>query len=106
MATQNQSTISQKKKKLIHSETTILTLRVNHREPKHISYRYEIFQTKKVRLQTSSMKLNHDSKHIQYSSNKKNQPQTTKPNILSKPMFEHCKTHKLNKISQNEEIHL
>ena len=73
---------------LSHSETTILTLSVNHREPKQISYGYEIFQTTKVILQTSSMKLNHDSKHIQQSSNKNNQPQTTKSNILSKPMFE------------------
>ena len=41
MATQNQSIISQKIKNLSHSETTILTLSVNHREPKHISYGYE-----------------------------------------------------------------
>ena len=88
MATQNQSIISQTIKNLSHFETTILTLRVNHREPKHISYGYEIFQITKVRLQTSSMKLNHDSKHIQQSSNKNNQPQTTKSNILIKPMFE------------------
>ena len=49
MATQNQSIISQKIKNLSHSETTILTLSVNHREPKHISYGYEIFQTTKIR---------------------------------------------------------
>ena len=78
MATQNQSIISQTIKNLSHSETTILTLRVNHRKPKHISYGYEIFQTTKVRLQTSSMKLNHDSKHIQQSSNKNNQIQRFK----------------------------
>ena len=88
MATQNQSIISQTIKNLSHSETTILTLGVNHREPKHLSYGYEIFQTAKVRLQTSSMKLNRDSKYIQQSSNKNNQLQTTKSNILSKPMFE------------------
>ena len=88
MTTQNQSIISQTIKNLSHSETTILTLSVNHREPKHISYGYEIFQTTKVRLETSSNKLNHDSRHIQKSSNKNNQPQTTKSNILSKPMFE------------------
>ena len=58
MATQNQSFISQTIKNLSHSETTILTLSVNHRESKHISYGYEIFQTTKVKLQTSSMKLN------------------------------------------------
>ena len=88
MATQNQSIISQTIKNLSHTETTTLTLNVNHKESKHITYRYEIFQTIKVRLQTSSMKLNHDSKHIQQSSNKNNQPQTTKSNILIKPMFE------------------
>ena len=52
MATQNQSNISQidqKKKNFSLSETTILTLSVNHKEPKHIYYGYEIFQTKKVR---------------------------------------------------------
>ena len=38
-----------KKKNFSLSETTILTLSVNHKEPKHISYGYEIFQTKKVR---------------------------------------------------------
>ena len=81
MATQNQSIISQTIKNLSHSKTTILTLSVNHRESKHVSYGYQIFQT-------SSMKLNHDSKHIRRSSNKNNQPQTTKSNILSKPMFE------------------
>ena len=75
MATQNQSIISQANKNLNHFETTILTLRVNHKEPKHISYGYEIFQTTKVRLHTSSMKLNHDSKHIQQFSNKNNQTQ-------------------------------
>ena len=64
MATQNQSIISQKIKNLSHSETTILTLSVNHKEPKHISYGYEVFQTTKVRLHTSTMKLNYDSKHI------------------------------------------
>ena len=64
MAIQNQSIISQTIKNLSHSETTILTLGVNHRELKHLSYGYEIFQTTKVRLQTSSMKVNHDNKHI------------------------------------------
>ena len=88
MATQNQSIISQKIKNLSHFETTILTLSVNHREPKHISYGYEIFQATNDRLQTSLMKLHHDSKHIQQSSNKNNQHQITKSNILSKPMFE------------------
>ena len=73
-ATQNQSIISQTIKNLSHFETTILTLSVNYREPKHISYGYEIFQTTNDRLQTSLMKLNHDSKHIQQSSNKNNQP--------------------------------
>ena len=34
---------------LIHSETTTLTLSVNHKEPKHISYGYEIFETTKVK---------------------------------------------------------
>ena len=48
MATQNQSIISQKIKNLSHSETTILTLSVNHKEPKHISYGYEIFQPTKA----------------------------------------------------------
>ena len=99
-ATQNQSIISQTIKNLSHSETTILTLSVNHREPKHIYYGYEIFQTTKVGLQTSSKKLNHDSKHIQQSSNKNNQPQTTKSNILSKPMFESLQSTQTNKISQ------
>ena len=37
------------KKNFSHSETTILTLNVNHKEPKHISYGYEIFQITKVR---------------------------------------------------------
>ena len=58
MATQNQSIISQTIKNLSHSETTILTLSVNHKEPKHISYGYEISQTTKVRQETSSKKLN------------------------------------------------
>ena len=51
MATQNQSIISQtnKKKNFSHFETTILTLSANHKEPKHISYGYEIFQTTKVK---------------------------------------------------------
>ena len=57
MATQNQSIISQtnkqtktkNKKNFSHSEITILTLSVNHKEPKHISYGYEIFQTTKVK---------------------------------------------------------
>ena len=49
MATKNQSIISQTIKNLSHSKTTILTLSVNHREPKHISYVHEIFQTTKVR---------------------------------------------------------
>ena len=75
MATQNQNIISQTIKNLSHSKTTILTLNVNHRESKHISDGYEIFQTTKVRLQTSLLKLNHDSKHIQQSSNKNNQPE-------------------------------
>ena len=65
METQNQSIISQTIKNFSHSKTTILALNVNHRKSKHISYGYEIFQTTKVRLQTSSLKLNHDSKHIQ-----------------------------------------
>ena len=65
MATQNQNIISQTIKNLSHSKTTILTLNVNHRESIHISDGYEIFQTTKVSLQTSSLKLNHDSKHIQ-----------------------------------------
>ena len=56
MATQNQSIISQTIKNLNHSKTTILTLSVNHKEPKHISYGYKIFQTPKVKLQTSSKK--------------------------------------------------
>ena len=87
MATQNQSIISQTIKNLSHYETTILTLSVNQKEPKHISYGYEIFQTTKVRQETSSKKLKYDSRHIQQSSNKNNQPQTTKSNILGKPMF-------------------
>ena len=32
-----------------HSEPIILTLKENHREPKYISYGYDIFQTTKVR---------------------------------------------------------
>ena len=43
MGTQDQSIISQTIKNLSHSETTILTLSVNHRESKHISYGNETF---------------------------------------------------------------
>ena len=97
MATQNQSILSQTINNLSHSETTILTLSVNHREPKQISYGYEIFQTTKVRLQTSSMKLNHDSKHIQQSSNNQIQHfKQTHVRILAKHTNS-TKSHKMKK---------
>ena len=37
-----------------HSETNKLTLRVSHREPKHISNGYEIYQSTQIRQNTSN----------------------------------------------------
>ena len=99
-----------------HSKPIILTLRVNHKEPKYITYVYDIFQTTKVRQQTSSMKYNHDSKHTQQSSNKNNQPHTTKPNFLKQTHVRtlqntqtQTKSHKMRKytekyVKQSEKI--
>ena len=37
-----------------HSKTNKLTLRVSHREPKHISNGYEIYQSKQIRQNTQT----------------------------------------------------